>query len=296
MGIGLNASARPPRCATAVSQAMRAIRDQGVCRQPAWDLARNRGASGYRVLVASDFALRERAARLAYRVYAANGYAPESESGLLWAPYDLRPETFVLLIVDATGSDAATVSLTFDGPDGLPCDELYRAEVDGLRAVRRHLVEVVRLAIREDCQGHKEILVSLFNFISVFARHQGGGTDFVVEVNPRHVGFYRRLLMFEALGGERVCPRVNGAPAELLRLDLDAQAAEVAAVGGSGGQARGPNGRTLYSCFCSLADEAAVAAFLAQNHRPLNKQDAARLEAALATQAAGTATHAASAL
>lgn len=72
MGIGLNASARPPRCATAVSQAMRAIRDQGVCRQPAWDLARNRGASGYRVLVASDFALRERAARLAYRVYAAN--------------------------------------------------------------------------------------------------------------------------------------------------------------------------------------------------------------------------------
>lgn len=274
---------------TAISQAMRAIREYWVSGQPAWEIASKEARASYRLVVASDLALRQRVARLAYRVYAGHGYAPESESGLLLAPYDLRPETFVLLIVDASGNDAATVSLAFDGPGGLPCDELYRTEIETLRTARSLPVEVVRLAIREDCQGNKEILVSLFNFISVFARHKGGGTDFVVEVNPRHAAFYRRLLMFETLGGEKACPRVNGAPAILLRLDLDAQADEIAVVGGSGGQARGPNGRTLYSCFCSLADEAAVAAFLARNHRPLNAQDVACMEALLAGSLASSA-------
>jgi hypothetical protein len=38
-------------------------------------------------------------------------------------------------------------------------------------------------------------------------------------VNPRHAGFYEKILGFAVVGAERICPRVN-APALLMRLDL----------------------------------------------------------------------------
>src|SRR6185503_13907745 len=114
----------------------------------------------------------------------------------------------------------------------------------------------------------------LFNFISVFACYKGGATDVVIEVNPRHVAYYQKLLLFEVCGPEKPCPRVNGAPAVLLRLDLDMQAEEVACVGGTAGQARGPHGRTLYSHFHSLEYEAAMATFLSRKHRPMSREEA----------------------
>ena len=117
------------------------------------------------------------------------------------------------------------------------------------------LAEVTRLAIGAAYAGAKTLLVQLFNSISVYARRVEKSTDFIIEVNPRHVNYYRRLLLFEPAGPERPCPRVNGAPAVLLRLDLAAQAAEIGSVGGTQGQARGPHGRTLYSHFCTLAQE-----------------------------------------
>jgi hypothetical protein len=46
-----------------------------------------------------------------------------------------------------------------------------------------------------------------------------GVTDVVVEVNPRHVGFYRRAFGFQPMSDVRTCERVN-APAVLLRLDV----------------------------------------------------------------------------
>ena len=44
-------------------------------------------------------------------------------------------------------------------------------------------------------------------------------TDILVEVNPRHATFYRKVFGFVVAGAETICPRVN-APAVLLRLDL----------------------------------------------------------------------------
>jgi hypothetical protein len=42
----------------------------------------------------------------------------------------------------------------------------------------------------------------------------------VITVNPRHVRFYRNVMLFELLGEEKSCEKVNGAPAVLLRMDL----------------------------------------------------------------------------
>jgi len=57
-------------------------------------------------------------------------------------------------------------------------------------------------------------------------------TDAFVEVNPRHVSFYRRAFGFLVASEERMCERVK-APAVLLRLRLEALEAQMQAIGAS---------------------------------------------------------------
>ncbi len=246
---------------------------------PTWELdctdEKERDA-GFRMQVAADLGSRERAFRLAYREYRESGYARGNEDGRLVSNFDADPRTLILLIQDRAGQDAATISLVFDSPAGLPCDQVYALDLVALRSQERRLVEVTRLAIDRAYAGAKTLLVQLFNFISVYARNVEAGTDFIIEVNPRHVNYYRRLLLFEPLGPERSCPRVNGAPAVLMRLDLAAQAKEIGCVGGTQGQARGPHGRTLYSHFCTLAQEERVAKFLMRQQRGHSRNRSAR--------------------
>jgi hypothetical protein len=52
-------------------------------------------------------------------------------------------------------------------------------------------------------------------------RERADITDMFIEVNPRHVPFYRRAFGFRVAAPERTCPRVL-APSVLLRLEVDA--------------------------------------------------------------------------
>lgn len=236
----------------------------------AWESVETQGCdSGFRTVVAGTLTQRERAFRLAYRVYRDCGYVGETEAGRIVSKFDAQPGTLVLLIQDSGGCDVATVSLVFDSPAGLPSDEVHGAELAELRAQGRRLAEVTRLAIDPAYVGTKTLLVQLFNAISVYGRHEEGTTDCVIEVNPRHENYYRRLLMFEPAGPARPCPRVNGAQARLLRLDLAAQVVEIGIVGGTQGQVRGPRGRTLYSHFCAPDQEPQLAAFMRSQQRPM---------------------------
>ena len=121
----------------------------------------------------------------------------------------------------ATGGDAivGTVTLRLDGPNGLAADESYRDTVDAVRRTGREVCELTRLAV-ERRDDSRSILASLFGLAYVVARHLHGITDVFVEVNPRHVEFYRRLFGFVVAAGKRICPRVM-APAVLLRLEIE---------------------------------------------------------------------------
>src|SRR4030095_10945145 len=165
-------------------------------RQKWKDLEGQESDADFRMFVAFDAARRERAFRLAFRVYRDCGYVVDTPSGRLSSKFDAHASTLVLLAQDGAGNDAATVSRVFDSPSGLPCDEVRAAGLAPLRAQARRLVEVSRLAIHQDYVGSKPLLVQLFNAISLYARHESA-TDFVIEVHPRHVNYYRRLLMFE---------------------------------------------------------------------------------------------------
>jgi hypothetical protein len=254
-----------------VSQVLRAINADLEHGTSEWGVpGKEDNQPDYQMLVASDLATRRRAYALAHRVYQGRGYVSGDES-LIVSPYDASPQTLTLLAQDENGVDAATITLVFDSPAGLPCDEIYGNELNTLRSQGRLLVEVTRLAINEDHQHSKTLLVRLFNFIYVFAKRVKGFDDFVIEVNPRHTNYYRRLLIFEQAGPERPCPRVQGAPAVLLRLDLSVPEREIRRVGGQGAAA---NERTLYPRFYSWLEEGAVAEFLARSHKPMSREDA----------------------
>jgi hypothetical protein len=178
---------------------------------------------------------------------------------------------FTLLAEDENGEAVGTVSLVFDSPAGLPCDEVYPAELNAFRAGGRRLVEVTRLAMSADRGRSKLLLVHLFEFIYIYAWYVRRFTDFVIEVNPRHVEFYRRLLPFEEAGPERPCPRVGNAPARLLRLDLAVGQREIA-------RTQDPNvsvpTRTLFAHFHPLEEELSIARFLERSLRAWSKAQA----------------------
>lgn len=229
---------------SAVSQALRALRDEVDRSYAKWPFT-DRGGKAFRISVATDADTRRRAAELAHRVYRKSGYVSEDESAREHMTMLERPNVFTLLAEDEWGRSAGTVSLVFDSQEGLPCDEIFHNELEGLRARGRRMAEVTRLAIGEDHARSKALLVHMFDFIFSFAFHVKGCTDFIIEVNPRHSAFYRRLLSFETAGPVRPCPRVQDAPAELLRLDLSAAFNSVVRVHANAG----PRPRSLFAYF-----------------------------------------------
>ncbi len=110
-----------------------------------------------------------------------------------------------------------TLTLGLDSRAGLLVEESHAEAVGAARATGRRLGEVVRFAAREAADSRK-VLARLFH-----AAHGLSSVhrldDLFIEVNPRHVGFYRRALCFEVAAAERICPRV-GAPSVLMRLPL----------------------------------------------------------------------------
>jgi hypothetical protein len=155
---------------------------------------------------------------------------------------------------------------------GLPADELYRPELGALRAQGRRLSEIVSLGVAEEAGAGSQILVKLFNFVYLLSKKVRGATDFVITVNPRHVHFYEKTLLFEAAGPEREYDKVGGAPALLLRLDLAVPEARVRLEHGPS-EMRPAKSRTLYPMFHAPAEEPGIVAGLAASLRPMTDQE-----------------------
>jgi hypothetical protein len=134
------------------------------------------------------------------------------------------PNLFTFAAYDS-GQLAGTVSMRFDSPAGLMAERLYPEEIAGLREHDLRLCEFTRLALDEQAMS-KDVLGSLFHSCYLYAHVVRDLTHAVIEVNPRHVAFYRRVLHFKQLGEQRHNQRVD-APAILLALDFNVIAREL---------------------------------------------------------------------
>jgi len=134
------------------------------------------------------------------------------------------------------------------------------------------MAEIVSLGVAGGAEDSGRLLVSLFNHAYLVARCIGGATDFVITVNPRHMRFYERTLLFAEAGPERDYGKVGGAPAVLLRLDLDIPEERVR-LERDPAEARPPRQRTMYHLFRVAADEPALVAGLASALRPMSPRE-----------------------
>lgn len=144
------------------------------------------------------------------------------------------PNLYSFLAYD-DGQIVGTVSIRLDSKLGLSADGLYRAELDELRQGGCTVCEFTRLAV-DVKTASKPVLAGLFHTAYLYASAVRGYMYAVIEVNPRHVAFYRRALGFEPIGPERMNARVE-APAVLLCVPFSTIQQGIAEYGGKVEQA-----------------------------------------------------------
>jgi hypothetical protein len=175
----------------------------------------------FKIRVAKREGFKRAAGTLVERRYTGRGYQ---------TPVQNQDRYLFTFVAYDEGNLVGTVGIRLDSEQGLGADDLYKDEIDVLRESGCKLCEFTRLAVDVTAVS-KSVLAGLFHTAYLYAAAVHGCTFMVIEVNPRHVPFYRRALGFEPLGPERLNRRVN-APAVLLCASFESIAAGLRRFGG----------------------------------------------------------------
>lgn len=154
-----------------------------------------------------------------------------------------------------------TIAVRFESSRGLNADAVFGAELAEWRAAGISVCEFSRLAVDYEARDNKSVLARLFHLAYLHAHRLAACELLVIEVNPRHVGFYRRMLGFKVCSEPRLNPRVN-AKAVLMSLNLRWASEQIALFGGQPGLSS--TTRTLLPHFYAPEEEAAMLAKLLQ--------------------------------
>ncbi len=147
-----------------------------------------------------------------------------------------------------------TITVGLDSHEGLLAEDVFPEEVAALRDQGMKICEFTKLAM-DPIQGAKRVLSSLFHVAFIVAHRIKRCDTLLLEVNPRHVSYYQRMLGCTILGGERMNRRVN-APAVLLSIPFTYIDAQIAKFAGTADEAVGE--RTLYPYSFSMAEETGI--------------------------------------
>lgn len=201
------------------------------------------------IRAADSFGQRSSASILLQRLYSGRGY----RTTLL--PEEQLPSRLTLVASDHS-EVVGTITIGFDMGDGEPlhCEDLFADEARVLREQDHRLCEFTKLAM-DHVLDAKPVLASLFHVAYLYAFRALGYDRLLIEVNPRHVRWYVRMLGFEVHGPQRLNLRVH-APAVLLMLDFRHSRDQIRLLAGH--PERGPFQRTLYPYFFSAHEEAGI--------------------------------------
>ena len=165
--------------------------------------------AAFKIRLAGCHETHRAASLLVQQRYAKRGYRAHTTTA--------NPNLWTFAAYDE-GHLAGTITVRLDSADGVAADTLYRSEIDALRRAHHRICEFTRLAVGT-ARRSQPVLAGLFHTVYLFAFRVRNFDYVVIEVNPRHVGFYRRSLGFDVIGAERDNPRV-GAPAVLMGISF----------------------------------------------------------------------------
>lgn len=146
-----------------------------------------------------------------------------------------------------------TLTVRFDGTGGLKADLLFEAELAEWRAGGVKLCEFGSLAVDRHSHNPKRVLAQVFHLGYLHAYRRARCERLIIEVNPRHVAFYRRWLGLLPYTQARHNPRVD-APAVLMSIELATVSEQIALWAGR------PELLTQARCLYPLAWDAATEA------------------------------------
>jgi hypothetical protein len=152
--------------------------------------------------------------------YAWRGYELENPDDAHAESRHERSSQEITFVVASGHATIGTLTLGLDGAHGLRAEEAYGDVIDPFRIAGHRVCELTHLALAERVDS-KAVLASLFSLAHAVGRTLHDVTDVFIEVNPRHFGFYSRVLGFRVAAGEKFCERVR-APSVLLHLELEA--------------------------------------------------------------------------
>ncbi|MBI3100942.1 MAG: long-chain N-acyl amino acid synthase [Burkholderiales bacterium] len=155
------------------------------------------------------------------RMYASRGYVLKTALA-----HDCHVSNLVMQIGEQT---VGTLSVRLDRGD-LAAEQLYPEFIGELRAQGASICEFGSFAVDSGVRS-KRLLGAIFHIAVLVALDLRGASDIVIEVNPRHADFYRRMLNFKQVGPERMCARVL-APAVLLHIDAETLRNQIDRFGG----------------------------------------------------------------
>ena len=171
------------------------------------------------VQTASEF---KDAMRLVYREYLKRGYVHPHPSELKLSIYNAFTTTKTFVGIHPRRGIIATISLVQDSPCGVPMDEIYKTELDGLRRRRLRLAEVLMLSTDSrmfeqrafTLFNPKKLLLTLrlFKVLFDYVRTCTDLDEIVACFNPRHQSLYD-LLHMQPLGRLKSYSSANGNPA-----------------------------------------------------------------------------------
>lgn len=197
----------------------------------------------FKIRAASSPGSRSSASILIHRMYATRGYRSSS------LPDDQSGNRITLMASDAEAI-VGTITVGFDSADGLMVDDLFNDELTDMRRHGLGLCEFTKLAM-DSVVKSKRVLACLFHVAYIYAHRVRSFDNLLIEVNPRHVRYYEKMLGFVVKGPEKQNLRVN-APAVLLNLDFNHAHEMINQFGGR--PELSANERSLYPYFFSVDD------------------------------------------
>jgi hypothetical protein len=147
-----------------------------------------------------------------------------------------------------------TITLATDSEFGLNIDHTFGVELAQIRQMEgSKICELTRLAFHSGARS-TEMMAGLFHFAFIYGTMISQCTDLLIEVNPRHVCFYEKMLDFERIGGSKTNDSV-AAPSQLMNLKVDAIRRSIHNLAG---RATSASPRSLYSKFFPPLQEAQI--------------------------------------